>query len=143
MADAGLNAIEKGILTALNVVGVTALVPAVRHYNMLVPPDGTYPAIVLSLHDNDNEGRAFGQDAGSYDYLVKGITRQGTSGAGVVEVAGDIAAAIDAALHNASLTSTGYTPYACKRQRWVRYPEYDEGRVLYVHSGAVYRIWLY
>lgn len=144
MADSGINAIEKALRSALNTAGLIALVPQARHWNMLVPPASTFPALVFSMQDNDATGRAFGQDAMAFDYLVKGITKGGTSGADAVETAGDIAQQIDLALHNTTMTPTGYTKaYKVQRQRWVRYTEYDEGRVPYVHCGAVYRVWVY
>lgn len=143
MADTGLNAIEKGLRAALAAnAALVALVPAARHWNMLVPPESTFPAVVIQLMTSDFEGRGFGQDAQSFDYMVKGIAKGGTSGTDQVAASGDIAQQIDAALHNATLTATGYTPYGCKRQRWVRYTESDEGRTPYVHSGAVYRVWV-
>lgn len=143
MADAGLNAIEKGLRAALAANStLVALVPAARHWNMLLPPESTFPAVVIQLMSSDFEGRGFGQEAQALEYMVKGITRGGVSAVDQVAVSGDIAQQIDLALHNAVLTATGYTPYGCKRQRWVRYTESDEGRVPYVHSGAVYRVWV-
>ena len=137
--DTDFNAIEKGIFAKLNVAGVTALVPAARHWNMLVPPSSTYPVVVVQFMDSDDAARGMGFDAESAAYLVKAIA----SGDPTVAAAGEVAAAIDTALHGATLTATGFTVYRCSRVRRVRYMEYDSQRVPYVHAGAVYRIWMH
>ena len=139
MADTGLNAIEKAIMDALNVAGVTAEVSQASHWNMVVPPGESFPAIVISLHDDDREGAGFSSDAGTVQYLVKGIA------GGVNEydpsVAGDIQTAIDTVLHGATLTATGFTVYACKRVRRIRFAEVTDERNVFYHAGAIYRIW--
>lgn len=142
MADSGLNAIEKALRAALNVSGVTSLVAAASHYNMLVPPGAAFPALTFALHHNDATGRAFASDAMALDYVVKGITSP-ASGADAVADAGDIAQQIDLALDGAALTPTGYHVYRIRRQSWLRYTEYDEGRRPYVHAGGIYRLWIY
>lgn len=142
MADAGLNAIEKALRAALNVVGVTGLVAAASHYNMLVPPGASFPAITFSLGANNAEGRAFSSDAYALDYTVKGIVRLEQAGVDPVELSGDIQAAINTVLHGQTISATGLTVYRVMRQTWLRYTEYDEGRIAYIHSGGVYRLWV-
>lgn len=139
MADAGLNAVEKALVTRLtNYSGMSALV-GTRIFAYLMPPNlDTYPAIVFSLADSAPEGRAFSGDAESYDFTVKAVDKGNDS----MARAGDVAEVIDAALHNATLSPTGYTAiYAIKRQRWIRYPEPGPDRVTFWHAGAVYRMW--
>ena len=141
MADAGINAVEKVLLAKLaaNAALVALLGSPFRFYNQIVPVElDTYPVGIFQFMTSGIEGRAFSGDSEEYDYLVKGVTR----GAASLVTAGDIAEGIDAALHGATLSPTGYTGvYGIKRQRWVRYTEQGDNREPFMHSGAVYRLW--
>lgn len=137
--DQGLNAIEKGIFAALDTAAITALVPASRHHNMLVPTDeATYPVIVVAFMDSDREGAGLSTDGQSLLYIVKAIARGETD---VGEV-GEIAAEIDTVLHSGTITATGHTVYGVKRQRHLRFMEHDNANKPYVTAGAIYRIWM-
>lgn len=137
--DANLNAIEKGIFAALNVVGITATVPQAQHYNMLAPPDATFPVIIVQTMPGDREGEGMGEDAQTLPVLVKCITK----GAHSVAVAGTVQNAIHTALEGVALTITGFTAYAVRRRSWFSFLEYDDQRQPYVHRGGVYKIYLH
>lgn len=142
MTAAGIDAVEAGIFSKINVSGVTTLVPAARHCAGIVPREMAYPVIVVQLMDSNDEGSAFADDAESYLYLVKAITRGEYSFAAV----GEIAEQIDIALNRASFSVTGFDSgvYGILRERRIRYPEQgDAGEATrpYMHAGALYRLW--
>lgn len=47
---------------------------------------------------------------------------------------------IDAALHNQSLTVSGWTAVDCQRENDINYVEMDSGGVARYHCGGIYRI---
>lgn len=47
---------------------------------------------------------------------------------------------IDTALHNQTLTVSGYTNIWCARETDINFVEEDAGGVPYYHSGGIYRI---
>jgi hypothetical protein len=67
-------------------------------------------------------------------YQVKAV-----SGSAWPKEADTIDTQIDALLHNASLTVTGYGVLSCARESDVRYSE-TEGDQVFQHVGALYRI---
>lgn len=66
-------------------------------------------------------------------YTVRGV-------ATTRAVAGSIDAAIDDALHNQSLTVTGWTNILCMRGQDINFVEPDSGGVNRYHAGGIYRI---
>lgn len=66
-------------------------------------------------------------------YTVRGV-------ATTKAAAGSIDAAIDAALHNQTLTVTGWTNILCMRGQDINFVEQDAGGVNRFHAGAIYRI---
>lgn len=70
-------------------------------------------------------------------YLVKAV-----SGSAWQKEADLIDAQIDARLHNASLTVTGYGVLRCVREEDVRYSELEGDQTIH-HVGALYRVDLY
>lgn len=137
--DQGLNAIDKAVATALEAAAITALVPATRHWNMVVPTDNaTWPVIVFGFFDSDNEAMAFSSDGQSMLYTIKAIAKGSTD----VGNPGEIAAEIDTVFHRGTLSPTGQTVYGVHRVRHLSFIENDEGNTPYVHRGAVYKIWV-
>jgi len=66
-------------------------------------------------------------------YTVRGVAT--TKAAAIA-----IDAAIDAALHNQTLTVTGWTNILCRRQTDINFIEQDSGGVNRFHAGAIYRV---
>ncbi len=137
--DANLNAIETGIFAALNVAGVTGDVPAAQHYNMLAPPDASYPVIIVQTLPGDREGEGMGFDAQTLPVLVKCITK----GEHSVATAGKVQNAIHTALAGVALTITGFTSYAFRRVSWFSFMEYEDQRQPIVHRGGIYKLYLH
>ncbi len=71
VADVGLNAIEIGILSALNVAAITNLVPVANHWNSVPPPNATYPTITFQYIFSDRRAEGFSEDAQSYVYRFR------------------------------------------------------------------------
>tara|TARA_R110000824_G_scaffold68237_7_gene176638 strand:+ start:1526 stop:1951 length:426 start_codon:yes stop_codon:yes gene_type:complete len=134
--DEQLNAVEKGIFAALNTGAITGTVAAAQHYNVVAPPDATFPLIVVQLLDSGREGDSFSQRSQFGEYAIKCITK----GEHSVAAAGTMQNAIDTVMEGASLTVTGLTAFASRWQRWVSFMEYSQDRQAYVHRGGVYRI---
>lgn len=66
-------------------------------------------------------------------YNVRGV-------ATTKSAAGSIDAAIDDALHNKTLTVTGWSNILCMRETDINFPELDSGGVWRFHAGGIYRI---
>lgn len=147
MADAGINAVDKAIFARLNHSSVTGLVPAVRHMIGIVRPGSggvvrpvdEYPVITVAFMTSDDSRLAsFDGDAETLDYIIRAWDADSET----LEFVGDVADAIDARLHKATLTPTGYTGgvFGIRRLRWVRgIEEPDKLLPAYPFAGAVYR----
>ncbi len=137
VSDVGLNSVEIAIVAALDVAGITALVPSTNHYNSMVPPDGTFPAVIFQLVGTDRQGESFSSKAERLTYLVKCITKGEYS----PNTAGATADAIDAVLEGATLSPTGWTVYASRRVHRVRFVEFDDEKTPFWHAGGQYQLW--
>ena len=102
-------------------------------FNVTVPTGYGYPLILFNLQGggdlNDTPRRAK-----EPLYQVKAL-----SDISMYE-AGQIDDAMDAVLHNTTLTVSGWTNYWCARESDVRFAEsLPDGSYIY-HSGGIYRI---
>jgi len=138
VSDVGLNAVEIALVAKLAADGgVTALVPATNHYNSMVPPDGSFPAIIFQLVGHDRRAEAMDSDAESLLYNIKCITK----GEASPNTVGATADAIDTLFEKGTLAPTGWSIYAIRRERRIRYVEYDDEKNPIWHDGAQYRLW--
>ncbi len=83
-------------------------------------------------------GQTMGENTRFVDcvYQVKAVTS-----AAYPQTASAIDAQIDARLHGAALTVTGYAPLACEREGDIAYSELS-GNQTFQHIGALYRVTL-
>jgi hypothetical protein len=94
------------------------------------------PFVVYAPQTPGTHRYTFGDNRYAIDYLytVKGVTE------GLASLVGaQIDARIDAVLHSANLSISGYGTMICRRVSDVRYHEVDQGRT-YAHRGGVYAI---
>lgn len=127
-----MNAIETGLYTALNVSAITTKLGGSYIYDPVAPPGQSRPYIIFTHtgggHENINPS-----DLRNHVYLVKGV-------ADGKKVAGEVHDLILAALHNQTVTVSGYTNFWTAAEEEVRMVEVlDDGTMVY-HCGAYYRI---
>lgn len=125
-----MNALDGGIYTTLTAAtALTALVSS-RVYNTQAPQEATEPYVIFNKQSG---GQTYVFSSGkfrSFGYLVKGVCHSRYP-----KAAGAIDDAIEAALHDAALSVTGWTLLYCRRESDVHYAEGE-----YTHRGGVYRI---
>lgn len=101
-------------------------------FNLIAPRDAALDYVIFGLNAGGPVTRS-PRRAESLLYLAKGVSLRG------LKRAGEIDAAIDAALHNAPLTVVGWANYWLMRESRVRFDEaLPDGRVAW-HSGGLYR----
>jgi hypothetical protein len=103
-----------------------------RVFRKFVPPDTAMPYIFVSLNAGSENNRQ-ARRSGDYRYLVKAVDVDPAS-------ADAVAAAIQADLHEQSLTVDA--PFACYRSQRLTIVDLVESveRRQYYHSGAIYRL---
>jgi hypothetical protein len=130
-----MSAVDTALLAKLQgTAAVTTAAPG-GVYQDVAPHGIAQPFVIVSLQAHTDE---YSQGGGHIEigrYLVKAVG-QGTQSATVASAA----AAIHAALQNAALTITGYTPMLCHREERVRYVEVD-GSQRWQHRGGIYAVW--
>lgn len=130
-----MNDLEAAIISKLTGAStVTSLLATSSSvFNVTVPTSYGYPLILFNLQGggdlNDTPRRAK-----EPLYQIKALSEIS------MYEAGQIDDAMDAVLHNATLTVSGWTNYWCARESDVRYAEaLADGSYIY-HSGGIYRI---
>ena len=130
-----MNALEAALVARLAAAsGLTSLLAsATSIYNQQAPTAAALAYIVFAYQAGGPTNLSPIR-AESLIYLVKGVTRTGAKAAGAIDDA------IDAALHNAPLTVTGYTNYWLMREGRMRMVDPDtDGQPIY-HAGGFYRV---
>lgn len=127
-----MNVIEDGIYDKLAGHAALAALVGTRIYRQEAPPDATYPLVIYQHQaggdDNETPARAL-----SPLYGIRGVSKVSA------DEAGDVADAIDGAMHMQTLTVTGWTNYWTARTSLLRYTENTESTQKW-HAGAFYRI---
>lgn len=101
-------------------------------FNEIASRSAALDYVVFDLHAGGPVNRS-PRRAESIVYLIKGISAVGS------KRAGEIDAAIDAALHDVLLTVVGWTNYWLMRESRVRYPEITPAGKTVFHAGGLYR----
>ncbi len=104
-------------------------------YEDHAPSTATFPYVVFNQQAG-TWAQTMGENTRFVDcvYQVKAVTN-----VAYPQTASAIDAQIDARLHNATLTVTGYAPLACEREADVQFSE-SVGAQVFQHVGALYRI---
>lgn len=130
-----MNAVEVALYTKLTgTAGITALLPSSTAVYNQEAPQGTVQPYVIFQQMSDTDLNRTQHRSKDLLYLAKGVSRTG------FKQAGDIDAAIDAALHNTTLTVPGWTNYTTRRESSVRYLEPVAGGGSIYHAGGIYRL---
>ena len=125
-----MNACDGALFTTLTAAtGITALV-STRVYNTQAPQEATEPYIIFNKQSDISDYTFGAPKFRSFGYLVKGVCHSRYP-----KAAGAIDDAIEAALHDAALSVSGWTLLYCRRESGVHYAEGE-----YTHRGGVYRI---
>jgi hypothetical protein len=104
-------------------------------YHRRAPVEAVTPYVLFHRQSANHDEYTFDGHGVTNDlWTVRAVDR--TFEAGVAE---DIAVAIDAALHWATLTVTGYQPPVVTKQLTVDYGEPD-GAEQFTHQGGMYRL---
>ena len=98
-------------------------------------PQGTAPAYVVfsAMSKNDDYWSYTGRGAEAV-YMIKAISRSAWP-----KEAGDIDTQVDSVMQDASLSITGFSLLACRREEDIYLVENQDG-VIYQHVGGLYRI---
>lgn len=114
---------------------VTSKLGAATNVFHRVAPRGAVPPYVVLHRQAETDAWTFSGPPLEHDlWTVKGICRGSSSGP-----ADDIAAAITAALNDATLTITGYALLYLRRESKLDYGEVDDGEQ-YHHVGAIFKV---
>ena len=106
-----------------------------QEHNNKLAPQGTNPPYVLFQWQGGGDVNDTPIRSRNVLYTVVGV-------ASTVEKAGAIDTDIDAALHNQTLTVTGWANYWLARETDIQFVDLDEaGKVIY-RTGAIYRAML-
>ena len=130
-----MNALEQGLYSKLSGTSAltTLLANATSVYNQIVPKGKAYPLVIFNLQGGGDENDT-PKRRKNYVYLAKAVSAVSMKQAGLID------AQIDAALHEATLTVTGWTNFWCMRTTDIRYTETTAEGANYFHSGGLYRI---
>lgn len=128
-----MNAAGSAIYSALaGHAGLIAALGGTAIWYGVVPRDRALPGVVLSLasgiEDNETPTRSVN------------LVYQVTAVASTLFQAGQIAEQIDAALHGATLTITGWGNFWTARESVVSYLEVDPAGHTFGHAGGEYRV---
>ena len=129
-------ALEEALYTTLSGgTALTALLGGTAIYNALGPQGTavTYPLVMFTkssgLDDNDSPRRTK-----TLVYQATGISDKGKKEAETIDNA------IDALLHDSSLTVTGWSEYWVRRESDISYVEQIPGGKVLWHEGGLYRV---
>jgi hypothetical protein len=127
-----VNVIETGLYTKLNVSAITTKLGGSYIYDPVAPPGQARPYVIFTHtgggYENINPSNLQG-----HLYLVKGVANS-------KKMAGEIHDLILTALHNQTVTVSGYTNFWTAAEEEVRMVEVlDDGKTVF-HCGAYYRI---
>lgn len=122
---------DTALYNKLNVTNVTNLALG-GIWSMIAPSNAPLPFVIFQWQGGGDENMTPSR-LRNVVYVVKAVAYSKNT-------ATDIDEQVDAALHNQSLTVTGYTNFWCAREDDVAFHEIGtDGRAVY-HIGAVYRI---
>lgn len=128
-----MNAAGTAIYNALaGHAGLIAALGGTAIWFGVVPRDKALPGVVLSLASGIEENETPTRSV-NLIYQVKAV-------ATTLLQAGQIAEQIDAALHGATLTITGWGNFWTARESIVQYLEIDPAGHTFGHAGGEYRI---
>jgi len=127
-----VNAIDDGLYDKLAGHAALTTLVSTRIYRDAAPEGATLPYVVF-LHQAAGEENMTPARSLNPLYQVRGVSSVSA------DEAGDIADAIDGALHMQTLTVSGWTNYWTARTAFIRTVETNEG-VRRWHRGAFYRI---
>lgn len=117
---------------------LTGLMGGTYIYNGLAPATATRPYIIFQKATGGPENQT-PRDRRTYNYMVKCVSGDLMTGSANL-VAGSIDAQIETAMHEQTLTVTGYDNYLCWRVKPdIDYLETAGGKVIR-HLGGMYRI---
>jgi Protein of unknown function (DUF3168) len=131
-----MNAIETSLYSKLT--GTAALTTALGGayiYNR-VAPQGQAPPYVVFNHSGGGHENITKSDMQNHVYMVKVVT----SGPQGSKLAGTINDLVIAALHNSTLTITGYTNFWTALEEEVQFTETAPDGTYIFHTGGYYRI---
>ena len=112
----------------------TLLATTTNIFETEAPRSAAFPYVVYFLHGG------IGDELSNPDRHINILITIKAVSATSIASAGAIASAVDTALHNQSLTVTGWTVIQCARDWPVRYTEHGiDGREIY-HAGGIYRL---
>ena len=103
-----------------------------RIYEALAPQGATYPYIVY-FRAGGGDDNASPRRTRTENWVVKAVATD-------QQKARSLDALIDAQLHEAEITITGWDNYQTARRTDVAYAEPGEGGVVYWHRGGTYRL---
>lgn len=128
-----MNQVDTALYTALT--GSTALMAkATGVYNSLAPSTATPPFVVF----NEQAGvDAYALSRRAYRRLLYQVKCIATGPSG--KAAGEAYDLVEAVLHDAALTVTGYGLLYLRRESDVKYTEVVNG-IQYWHVGAIYQV---
>ena len=124
--EEALHSLLSGDAQLISLLGGTAI------YNTILPRSVDLPAVIFSLSSGIEENMTPTRSIGA-SYLVKGMTN-------TLSEAQSIADRIDALLHDATLSVSGWNNFWSARESLVSYLEVDESGAFTAHAGAVYNL---
>ena len=132
MANLRVN-LDTAIYSVLNVAAVTNEATG-GVFNSIAPEGTEPPYVVFAAMSKVDDYFAYTGRGGSAIYMVKAIDRSPWP-----KGAGDIDTQIDSVMQDASLSISGHTLLACRRESDI-YLIDDQAGVTYQHVGGLYRI---
>jgi hypothetical protein len=133
-----VSAVDVALMSKLQgAAAVTSAAPG-GVYQDVAPHGIAEPFVIVTLQAHTDVYENSNSPLPAFEigrYLVKAVG-QGAQSAAVASAA----AAIHAALQDATLTITGYSQMVCHREERIRYVEVD-GAVRWQHRGGIYAVW--
>lgn len=130
-----MNLAETAIYSALT--GATSLTSllatATGVYHSQAPRGAAFPYVVLQLQGGGDQNVSPHRRK-ELLYTVKAVTATSMQDAGLIDNA------VDALLHGATLTVTGWTNISTMREGDIAYVETTDEGLNYYHSGGTYRV---
>ena len=131
-----MNAIETGLYNAL--AGDTALIAELGStaiYSRHAPQGAALPFVVFN-HAGGGKENLTPSDMQNHVYLVKAVASQAQG----AKKAGTLAGLVLSALHNTTLTVSGYTNFYTAAEEEVQLTETARDGTMIYHTGNYYRI---
>lgn len=130
-----MNALKTALYTKLTgASALTALLAsATSVYDGVAPRGASTPYVIFHVQDDRDENSCSDRMLDD-DVLVKGVS---TTSA---QQAGNLAAQIDALLHNGTLAVTGWRVFWLRRSTGVDYVETKPDGTNVWHTGGIYRL---